>query len=98
MADDERKAMGDTWTHQPLPYVVRLRITADEDSAPRVEEFRVTAYSIIEAMMQANFLAGGSGVSGESDKYKVEEIMPDMPAYLAMFVANSALAARQVRR
>jgi hypothetical protein len=95
MADEDRKAMGDMWTHQPLPYVVRLRITADEDSAPRVQEFKVTAYSIIEAMMQANFLAGGSGIDGE--KYKVEEITPDMPAYLAMFVANQALAAK-VRR
>lgn len=78
-------------THAPLPYVVRVRLVRDDDAAPEVREIRLTAYSVLEAMLQATIEAGGS--TFDDSKVKVEHITPDVPAFVAAAVRR-ALAAR----
>jgi hypothetical protein len=69
----------DSFTHEPLPYVITLRSTLDDDAPPTVREFKVTAYSLFEAVIQATVEAGGSGLADE--KHKAERIAPDLDAY-----------------
>ena len=80
----EKKASFDGGAHQPLPYVVKVRVTSSEDSAPQVREFRMFAYSAYEALLQAMFEAGGQSI--DDVKVKLEEIRPDLPAYLEMLL------------
>lgn len=87
----ESKPKHDIFTHEPLPYVVRLRETlaGDDDAVPQIREERVTAYSVMEAMLQAIFLAGGTGV--EDSRYRVESIGLDLPAYIALVRETAAM-------
>jgi len=79
-------------THQPLPYLVRLReaIGGNDDLAPTIREERVVAYSLMEALLQATFQAGGTGV--DDSRYRVEFIGPDLEAYGVLFADSFALA------
>jgi hypothetical protein len=70
------------YTHHPLPYAVTVRSTVDEDSAPTVRTFTVTAYSLMEALIQASFEAGGTGL--EDQKHHIERVEPDLPAFLSL--------------
>ena len=78
---DEQKS-GDAFTHQPLPYIVRIRIIQNDDVVPEIQEFHIVAYSIIEAMIAGCFQAGGRGL--EDSRLKVEDIKPDIVEYLKM--------------
>ena len=84
MMSDDQKPPEYGWAHPPLPYVVTIRSVTDDDSAPRVADYHVVAYSCFEAILSATCEAGGSGI-GESDKHKVLFIKPDMDAYWKMF-------------
>lgn len=94
-------AKPDVMTHEPLPYrvVVREKIAGDDDAVPIAHEWRGPAYSVLEAMLQGMIAAGGRGDVDES-RFTVEEIGPDMPAYLAMIAERmgSATAALALRR
>lgn len=67
---------------EPLPYVVKLRAVASDDAAPVVTEVRCLAYSPLDACTQA--MVQTLGVSGDSDKCKVETVGPDYDAWLKM--------------
>lgn len=72
----------DSFTHAPLPYIVRVRISADDDSVSQAREFRLVAYSAYEAILQALFAAGSTSLADA--KVKVEEIGPDVAGYLKL--------------
>jgi hypothetical protein len=94
MEDDSKqeRPSGNTTTHDPLPYVVRLRIAMTDDAVPEVRELHVTAYSIHEAWMQAVLEATGSGVVDiATTKVQVEFIGPDEPAYWLKMLGNAFL-------
>jgi len=74
----------DPFTHEPLPYVVRLRVVLSQDSIPEIREYKIVAYSIMEAMLSALFQAGGTEIDGV--KYAVEDIQPDIPEYFSMII------------
>lgn len=71
----------DPWTHAPLPYIVKVRTTLTDDSAPQITEHRVTAYSFMEALIQATMEVGGFGLNDA--RYQVESISPDLEKYAA---------------
>lgn len=82
---DEKARTGSALIHEPLPYIVRLRVAVDEDSAPTVKVFRVTAYSIVEAMAQAMISAEATTVDlGAHVQFRVEDVVPDISRYLLM--------------
>lgn len=84
MPEDEKpQKPSDTFTHPPLPYVVTLRTAADDDSPARTVDYHLMAYGVMEAILQAIFQAGGSGLEGE--KHKVEKVEPDMKEYARLF-------------
>lgn len=94
-ADDKQPSLaGNRDTHDPLPYLVRLRVALTDDAVPEIQEIRVVAYSLSEAMMQAFIAVTGNGVI--DSKVRVESIAPDEPEYwtrmlgntIARFVAN----------
>lgn len=74
------------WSHRPLPYIVRVRVTLTDDSVPTVCEERVVAYSIMEAIVQAVARTGWMGV--DDTRYRVEDIAPDLVAYTAILIAE----------
>jgi hypothetical protein len=76
MSDDKRPS-GDTWTHQPLPYRVRMRVTAGDDATPTVVEHRCLAYSVLEAVIQASMSATGAATI-DNQKVTLERIEPDV--------------------
>ena len=78
----------DAWTHDPFPYIVRLRITLDDDAAPETVERQVTAYSVFEAVVQAVMEATG-GSAFDDSKIQVESISPDLPAYAQLLVSQA---------
>lgn len=80
--DKDKPKVDRIWVHDPLPYIVRLRETLNEDSVPTVNEYRVVAYSIFEAMVQATTRAGGRGI--DDIRYKIEDIYPDLEEYFRM--------------
>lgn len=92
MADE--KARESMFTHEPLPYVVRLRETMGDDTMPVSHEERLVAYSVYEAMMQAIFQAGGHAPS--ETRFTIESIEPDVPAYYAMLAARVVAAVKGV--
>jgi len=71
--------------NQPLPYIVKIRMGA-EDEIPIRSEHRVTAYNAMEAVMQVIITTGGTGISDE--KIKIESIEPDVPAFLKLVFAH----------
>lgn len=79
-------ASANMWVHEPLPYTVRLREMLTEDSAPAVKEYKVIAYSVFEAGVQAIMQAGGVGI--DDMKFKLEHITPDVPHYTALLAAQ----------
>lgn len=81
------------WTHEPLPYVVVLRMVVDEDRPGESRECHVVAYSLLEAAMQAIYELDGKA-SPDGTKYKVERIGPDASAYFAALVANPRSATK----
>ena len=83
-------SVNDMMTHEPLPYLVRVRQVTDEDSPPVVSEHTITAYSLLEAMLQATINAGGSGL--DDSKIKVESVEPDLAAW-AKLAAERAVKA-----
>ena len=93
MSDGERKTGGESmWAHEPLPYVVRLRVTASDDAVPMVVEHRCVAYSTFEAVMQALMVTSGRP-SAEESNIRVESVAPDVARWLAdQMVARVALA------
>lgn len=87
--DNQRSLGGNTTTHDPLPYVVRLRVTHGDDAPPETREIKTVAYSALEAVMQAHMEAAGSSVIDES-RVVVEWIGPDEPDYWLRMLQNSA--------
>lgn len=86
---DEKKKQSDVINHAPMPYVVRLRVSAGEDAdAPsQLVEVRTVAYSCYEAAMQAFLQA--SGISGlEAPGVKIESIDADWEAYVKRVVSE----------
>lgn len=69
-------------SHEPLPYVVTVRVALDDDHAPELRQIKLVAYSVIEAMVQASIIAGGS-IGHEDARVKVERIDADVEAYHA---------------
>lgn len=81
MADEhQERPSGNSSMHDPLPYIVRLRVTVSEDLPSEVKEFKVTAYSLMEGMLQAMFEAGGGAVV-DNPKVKLEHITVDEEEY-----------------
>jgi hypothetical protein len=81
MADEKQeRPSGNSSMHDPLPYIFRLRVTVSEDLPSEVREFRVTAYSLMEGLMQAMFEASGSSVVDDA-KVKVEHVTVDEQEY-----------------
>ena len=68
-----------TPAHEPLPYVVRLRVSAGDDAQPVVHEHRAPAYSAMDAVVQAFFSA--TGRAPDDGKVVVEDVRPDINAY-----------------
>lgn len=88
MSEDRSKDSGGMFTHAPLPYIVRIRVVVDDDATPESREFKLTAYSVLEAMMQALYQAGGTAIDGVN--YKVEDIRPDIAEYYRMIATATA--------
>lgn len=86
MSDEKppEKSAADMWTHAPLPYVARIRVSRGDDEAPLLDEVRFDAYSIFEAMVQASMAGGGAySPTGLGDsKVTIEHLAPDVPEYL----------------
>jgi hypothetical protein len=95
MEDEDRKQErpgGNANTHDPLPYLVRLRIALTDDAVPEIREVKVTAYSLSEAWMQAFFEITGNGmVDPANTKVQIEFIGPDEPAYWIKMLGNAFL-------
>lgn len=72
--------MSDSFTHDPLPYIVRTRSSVSDDAQPVVTEHRLTAYGVFEAVVQACVLAGGHGL--DDPKIIVEDVRPDVPEFM----------------
>lgn len=85
MSKESEKSSGDLFVHYPLPYLVRVRIVTDEDRPPEQRTIAVLAYSVFEAMMQANLEAGGSGENNE--RVQVEHLAPDLLEYQRMLAS-----------
>lgn len=83
MSERKPSEPSDMFTHMPLPYIVRLRQTSDDDAAPIRCELKLNAYSVMEAVVQATLQVGGTGVN--EGKVQVEEVMPDTEAYAEVF-------------
>jgi len=74
-------------THGPCPYVVRIRFSVSEDSAPTTTEVRTVALSPLNAACQAALVAVGmSGVEGQ--KFAVEAIDVDFLEYYRLLAAS----------
>ena len=69
--------------HRPLPYKVRLRMIATDDSTPETFTRYVTAYSAYEAAFSAMVEVNGASALHES-KFTIESIEPDLDGYLRM--------------
>lgn len=82
MKEDSQKPLGDSFVHSPLPYLVTVKSTVDDDSVPSVQVVSVTAYCLFEAMFQAITQVGGKGFDDE--RHRVEAIGPDVAAFVAM--------------
>ena len=78
----------DAFTHGPLPYIIRLRVSIDDDAPPQIREFHITAYSVIEAVFQAIFEAGGTELNDA--KTMVDSVRPDEPAFYALVHRTAA--------
>lgn len=81
MDNQSSKPVGDMFVHAPLPYIVTVKSTMDDDAVPSIQTVNVVAYSILEAMLQATTQVGGKGFDDE--KHRVERIEPDVPAFVA---------------
>ena len=77
----KHKPPSDFGTHYPLPYVVRLRMVLGEDAVPQTIEVRVTAYSLMEAVLSAIMQSTGKA---DGVDYKIDNVAPDLPAYLGL--------------
>lgn len=74
---EEPKKKADIYQHDPLPYVVALRIGLDEDAPTSDYEWRGYAYSIFEAMMQATI-----GATGDANgSVRIVSILPDIAEF-----------------
>ncbi len=94
MADSSNR--GDSiFIHEPLPYVVRVRSVLSEDEPPEVRTFRMFAYSVLEAVIQATFMAGGNGL--EDARHRIEAIEPDLAEYIRFVTARALEAAKGAR-
>ena len=83
MSEPSKAPSGDTWAHRPLPYVVRLRVSTDDDKPSVRYEHRCLAYSLLEALIQASVAATGQATI-DNQKVAVERLEPDWEAYLTM--------------
>ena len=89
MADEQepQRPSGNSSVHDPLPYIVRVRLYTHEDAPPSVQEVRVNAYSLLEAVGQAMFEVTGASAVDEG-KAKIEFIGPDVPEYWRRMLGN----------
>lgn len=94
MADG--KSDGGAFTHAPLPYVARVRCSFDDDSPLEVREVRVTAYSILEAILQAGMECGGEGPADQ--RVRVVGIEPDVREWARRFGGIRLEAATNAQR
>ena len=77
-----------SFDHKPLPYIIYLKIVASEDLPPETRPFRITAYSVYEAMLQAILSTGNDPeqiFGGESKKVNVVSLGPDIERYWKMY-------------
>lgn len=86
MSDEQKLPSESVFVHEPLPYVVRLRSTLTDDAIPEERDFHVVAYGIFEALLQATFEAGGTGI--EDARHRAVSISADVPAYLRLVAAR----------
>lgn len=70
-----------TYNHEPLPYIVRLRQVLSDDSVPDSREFRVIAYGLLEATMQALMEANGTPGVDPSGTWRIEAVNADAEAF-----------------
>lgn len=76
----------DLMTHRPLPYVVHLRAAASEDEPPVRHVKHLTAYSLIEAVLQASMEVTGSVDAKQT--VIVESVRPDVAEWLRQLTAE----------
>ena len=90
---NDPKPPSDFMTHPPLPYVVVLREIpmGSDDAVPVLHQQHVMAYSVLEALLQANIVSGASGL--DDSRFKVETIEPDLPAYALLLATHTAKVA-----
>lgn len=68
---------------EPLPFIVKLRAVASDDSAPVKTEVRCLAYSPLDACTQA--MVQTFGLSGNAaDKCTIESVEPDLDKWKQM--------------
>jgi hypothetical protein len=96
MADTPAQQHGALLTHIPLPYVVRVRVAVDDDAPPECREYRVVAYSVVEAMIQVSLQLTSAMDLSASMQIRVEHIAPDTGAYAALY--GDALVAASLLR
>lgn len=85
--------MSDPYVHEPLPYIVMVRATVNQDAAPERFEKRVMAYSAYEAIYAAIMEVSGSA-SDATKQCHVESVRPDVSAYLLLRL-QQALAEKE---
>lgn len=89
---NEAKQPVNIWLHEPVPYIVRVRVVVDPDRPPEVVVQRLVAYSVIEAVYQAIVMTTGL-VDIEAHKIHVEDIRPDLPAYMLQVMEQAVTRA-----
>ena len=96
MPNDDDKLKSDPMIHSPLPYCVHLKFSLDDDDVPQLRVVDVTAYSVIEAVMQAIVKETGAVPEAGGAKVTVTDVHPNHKAYAEMLVAE--IAARRAKQ
>jgi len=68
------------FVHEPLPYIVELTTSLTDDDVPQLHSIKVTAYSVMEAAMQAAVQLTGSAVVDDQNA-RVTAIRPDVAGW-----------------
>lgn len=79
--------------HAPVPYIVKLRLTASDDAAPLAKTWRGYAYSVLEACMQSSFEVGGT-LGADTSKIVIESVGPDVETFEADLLKRLACVKR----
>jgi hypothetical protein len=86
MSDQQQPYVESHYCHAPMPYLVVLRAAMTDDAPVERLERTVVAYSLYEAIHAAVMEA--TGLTTDHVKFTIESVRPDVPAYLAMLLAQ----------